>query len=178
MVPPCWSPSRFRIELAFGPGGAGSSVIRAGQPKVDRELRDLMRRMYSENPLWGAPRIHGELLKLGYSVAQPNYNATWTRLGLRNDPLKHRPVEGCGRIVAGDILSGLHHQNSRIWYWEWTWRDGFHCQWEQFACSADISESYRCGFLLRREDLEKCACERRSCLGSSRLCWRTTPSMV
>jgi transposase InsO family protein len=42
----------------------------AGRPKVDRELRDLIRRMGRENPLWGAPRIHGELLMLGFEVAQ------------------------------------------------------------------------------------------------------------
>ena len=41
-----------------------------GRPKIDRELRDLVRRMCAENPLWGAPRIHGELLKLGFTVAQ------------------------------------------------------------------------------------------------------------
>ena len=41
-----------------------------GRPKVERELRDLIHRMCEENPLWGAPRIHGELLKLGFSVAQ------------------------------------------------------------------------------------------------------------
>jgi transposase InsO family protein len=41
-----------------------------GRPKVDRELRDLVRRMCEENALWGAPRIHGELLKLGFDVAQ------------------------------------------------------------------------------------------------------------
>ena len=41
-----------------------------GRPKVDRELRNLIRRMCEENPLWGAPRIHGELLKLGLTVAQ------------------------------------------------------------------------------------------------------------
>ena len=41
-----------------------------GRPKVDRELRNLIRRMCEENPLWGAPRIHGELLKLGFTVAQ------------------------------------------------------------------------------------------------------------
>jgi hypothetical protein len=39
-------------------------------PRVDAELRDLIRRMCRENPLWGAPRIHGELLKLGFTVAQ------------------------------------------------------------------------------------------------------------
>ncbi len=37
---------------------------------IDRELRDLVRRMCKENPLWGAPRVHGELLKLGFGVAQ------------------------------------------------------------------------------------------------------------
>ena len=43
---------------------------RGGRPKVGRELRDLIHRMCNENPLWGAPRIHGELLKLGFAVAQ------------------------------------------------------------------------------------------------------------
>ena len=37
---------------------------------VDIELRVLIRRMSMDNPLWGAPRIHGELLKLGFGVAQ------------------------------------------------------------------------------------------------------------
>jgi len=41
-----------------------------GRPKIDREIRDLIRRMRKENPLWGAPRIHGELLMLGIEVAQ------------------------------------------------------------------------------------------------------------
>src|ERR1700739_2554383 len=41
-----------------------------GRPQIDTELRVLIRRMRVENPLWGAPRIHGELLKLGFEVAQ------------------------------------------------------------------------------------------------------------
>jgi transposase InsO family protein len=41
-----------------------------GRPRIDTELRALIRRMSVENPLWGAPRIHGELLKLGFEVAQ------------------------------------------------------------------------------------------------------------
>ncbi len=41
-----------------------------GRPKVSVELRTLIREMSQANPLWGAPRIHGELLKLGFEVAQ------------------------------------------------------------------------------------------------------------
>src|SRR5712672_119957 len=41
-----------------------------GRPQIETELRVLIRRMSVENPLWGAPRIHGELLKLGFEVAQ------------------------------------------------------------------------------------------------------------
>src|SRR5512139_422077 len=43
---------------------------RVGRPKVSAELRTLIREMSQANPLWGAPRIHGELLKLGFEVAQ------------------------------------------------------------------------------------------------------------
>jgi len=46
------------------------STPKGGRPKMDRELRDLIRRISSENPLWGAPRIHGELHLLGYKVSQ------------------------------------------------------------------------------------------------------------
>jgi hypothetical protein len=46
------------------------SRSRGGRPQIETELRALIRQMSIENPLWGAPRIHGELLKLGYEVAQ------------------------------------------------------------------------------------------------------------
>ena len=46
------------------------SRSRGGRPQIETELRVLIRRMSVENPLWGAPRIHGELLKLGIEVAQ------------------------------------------------------------------------------------------------------------
>jgi hypothetical protein len=41
-----------------------------GRPQIEADLRALIRQMSVENPLWGAPRIHGELLKLGFEVAQ------------------------------------------------------------------------------------------------------------
>jgi len=43
---------------------------RVGRPPISGELRALIRRMSVENVLWGAPRIQGELLKLGFAVAQ------------------------------------------------------------------------------------------------------------
>ena len=43
---------------------------RGGRPTVPPEIRKLIREMSIANPLWGAPRIHGELLKLGIDVGQ------------------------------------------------------------------------------------------------------------
>lgn len=59
-----------------------SPGLRLGRPKIDKELRDLIQRMCNENPLWGSPRIHGELLKLGFSVAQ----STVAKYMLRRSP--------------------------------------------------------------------------------------------
>jgi hypothetical protein len=41
-----------------------------GRKKVPKDIRDLIRTMSRENPLWGAPRIHGELLKLGIKISE------------------------------------------------------------------------------------------------------------
>src|SRR5712664_3105138 len=46
------------------------SQRRGGRPQIDAELRGLIRQMSMENLFWGAPRIHGELLKLGFELAQ------------------------------------------------------------------------------------------------------------
>ena len=42
----------------------------SGRPKISAEIRQLVREMSLANPFWGAPRIHGELLKLGIAVGQ------------------------------------------------------------------------------------------------------------
>src|SRR5881296_1514251 len=54
----------------FGRYWAWKSRRRRGRPGIAIELRELIRRMSRANPLWGAPRIHGELLKLGLTVSQ------------------------------------------------------------------------------------------------------------
>ena len=53
---------------------------RVGRPKVAGEVRHLIRRMKKENPSWGAPRIHGELLLLGFDISEPSVSRYLQRL--------------------------------------------------------------------------------------------------
>src|SRR5260370_7489035 len=64
------------------------SHSRGGRPPIETDLRLLIRRMNKENPLWGAPRIHGELLKLGFQVAQSTVAKYMVK---RGGP----PTQGC-----------------------------------------------------------------------------------
>jgi putative transposase len=59
---------------------------RPGRPRITSGLCALIRRMASENPLWGAPRIHGELLKLGFEVSERTVSRYLSRLHGREDP--------------------------------------------------------------------------------------------
>jgi hypothetical protein len=59
-----WHRIGFRLFWAW------KSRRRTGRPPVAADVRALIRKMARENPLWGAPRIHGELLKLGVEVSQ------------------------------------------------------------------------------------------------------------
>ena len=59
-----WHRAGFRAYWRWKSGA------RPGRPRVSRELRELIQRMSKENSLWGAPRIHGELLKLGFEIAE------------------------------------------------------------------------------------------------------------
>ena len=55
------------------------SRSRGGRPRASAEVRELIREMCLTNPLWGAPRIHGELLKLGIDVGQTTVAKYMTR---------------------------------------------------------------------------------------------------
>jgi hypothetical protein len=58
------------------------SRARGGRPKTPADIRQLIRAMSIANPLWGAPRIHGELLKLGIDVGQTTVAKYMARRGL------------------------------------------------------------------------------------------------
>jgi len=59
-----WHRAGFRRYLRW------KSNSRGGRPPIESELRALIRQMSTENQLWGAPRIHGELLQLVFEIAQ------------------------------------------------------------------------------------------------------------
>jgi putative transposase len=60
-----WHRRGFRLVWRWRSGARGP-----GRPRLVSEVRGLIRQMSRENPLWGAPRIHGELLKIGIKVSQ------------------------------------------------------------------------------------------------------------
>ena len=59
-----WSRKGFRLFWTWK-----SRRGRSGRPSVPRDVRDLIRKISLANPLWGAPRVHGELLKLGINIS-------------------------------------------------------------------------------------------------------------
>jgi transposase InsO family protein len=73
-----WHRKGFRLYWAWG-----SRRVRKGRPAITPDIRELVRKMSRANPLWGAPRVHGELLKLGIEISQ----ATVSKYMLRHrDP--------------------------------------------------------------------------------------------
>src|SRR5437879_7466482 len=88
---------------------------RVGRPKVSMELRTLIGEMSRANRLWGAPRIHGELLKLGFEVAQSTVArymcSRWRRL--RTFFTNH-----------DDGIEGLERDRWLVW-WSYAMAEGF-----------------------------------------------------
>jgi hypothetical protein len=77
-----------------------------GLPGVNREIRELIRQMSTANPLWGAPRIHCELLKLGIEVSQATVGRYVIRRQCPASPIwrsfLHNQIDS---IAAIDMLS-------------------------------------------------------------------------
>jgi len=98
-----WHRAGFRLYWRW------RSRLHGGRPKISEEIRALIRRMAEENSEWGAPKIHGELLKLGFEVSERTVARYLRRVRPRRiDPAKrwlsflanHR--EG---VVAFDFLT-------------------------------------------------------------------------
>jgi hypothetical protein len=84
-----------------------------GRPPTGSELRALIRLMSHENPLWGAPRIHGELLKLGFVVAQSTVAKYMARRS--NDPCGQSwPTFVCNNLPQICVKPAVKVSSSRI----------------------------------------------------------------
>jgi len=77
-----WHRAGFRLYWHW------RSRPRGGRPKITEEIRVLIRRLADENPGWGAPRIHGELQKLGFVVAERSVARYLRGIRRRGDPAK------------------------------------------------------------------------------------------
>jgi transposase InsO family protein len=79
---------------------------RGGRPPIDDERVDLIRSISLENPLWGAPRIHGELLKLGVRVAQSTVSRYMVPRHRRPDPNRRAFMRDNAEDIASiDMLT-------------------------------------------------------------------------
>ena len=95
-----WHRKGFRLYWRWK-----SRAGKCGRPCVSRETRELIRQMSKANPLWGAPRIHGELLKLGIEVSQATVAKYMSRQGRPPSQTWRTFLENhVQQIVATDFL--------------------------------------------------------------------------
>jgi len=90
---------------------------RKGRPGVSCEVRDLIRRISRENPLWGAPHIHRELLKLGIEISETSVAVKLPRAGLarvvaKSPGLRIKPARP-GSIATSPTIETWATQNVR-----------------------------------------------------------------
>jgi transposase InsO family protein len=76
-----WHRAGFRSYWRWRSRGRAS-----GRPKITPEIQELIQRMAKENPTWGAPKIHGELLKLGFKVSERSVSRYIRAIQRRGDP--------------------------------------------------------------------------------------------
>ncbi|MBZ5533437.1 MAG: hypothetical protein LAO20_18565 [Acidobacteriia bacterium] len=60
-----------------------------GRKPVSKDIRDVIFRMVAENPTWGAPRVHGELLKLGFAISERTVSRWVRRAPTNPEPAQH-----------------------------------------------------------------------------------------
>ena len=77
-----WHRAGFRLYWLW------RSRPRGGRPKINEEIRVLIQRLAQENQSWGAPKIHGELQKLGLVVSERSVARYLRRIRRRGDPAK------------------------------------------------------------------------------------------
>lgn len=78
-----WHQQGFRLSWRW------KSRSTLGRPKIPQEQINLIKQIANENPLWGAPRIHGEMLKLGFDISESTVCDTCPR-NLREQPVNTR----------------------------------------------------------------------------------------
>jgi hypothetical protein len=101
---------------------------RVGRPKIDRGLRDLIRRMSQENPTWGASRIHGELLMLGFEVAQSTVSKYMMRGGSPSQGWKTFLRSHAQAIAGIDLCVVPTLTFERLFaFWSWVTAGGNCC---------------------------------------------------
>ena len=81
-----------------------------GRPKIAADLRALIRQMSTENWLWGAPRIHGELLKLGFVVASRRWPSSGQQWWPARSELGHVPAQSYATHCSHGSVRGPDHQ--------------------------------------------------------------------
>jgi len=83
---------------------------RGRRPQLQKELRALIRQMSVENPLWGAPRIHGELLKLGFEISQSSVAKYMIKREVTEPGLAHLSAQSCPRYRRDGFVHRPDHQ--------------------------------------------------------------------
>ena len=102
---------------------------RQGRPRVTARIREMVAAMAASNPLWGAPRVHGELLKLGFEVSERTVSRLMQRSGRANPSQTWKTflANHLGGMVSIDfftvptiqlrvlyVLVVLHHERRRV----------------------------------------------------------------
>ena len=132
---------RWRREGLWRGWRRGKGKRRPGRPPLDAQLVSLIGQMSRSNLLWGAPRIHGELLKLGLKVSQATVAKYMVPLGLRRGP--------SWRVFLRNELAGLRDNGLTVELkdaWDelralWPWNQGLNLGPELSEQAATLLQS-------------------------------------